>query len=95
MMKSDVMNDFVSINICTGYQVSGEIVQDLTYETLSKPVDPLYEVLQGWQMPTDGICDFALLPQKLQQYTAYIEEIVGLPIKILSSGPGREETIQR
>lgn len=95
MMKSDVMNDFGSINICTGYQVNGETVQDLTYETLSNTVIPLYQELPGWQMPINGISDFNQLPVKLQQYTAFIENVIGLPVKILSSGPGREETIQR
>jgi len=95
MMKSDVMNDFDSINICTGYEVNGKIVQDLTYETLSNTVKPLYQSLAGWKQSLHGISDFNLLPMKLKEYTGFIEKTVGLPVKILSSGPGREETIQR
>jgi adenylosuccinate synthase len=95
MMKSDVMNDFDSINICTGYEVNGETTQDLTYETLSNPVVPLYKSLPGWKQSLHDIRNFDLLPDKLKVYTGFIEETVGLPVKILSSGPGREETIQR
>ena len=95
MMKSDVMNDFDSINICTGYEVNGQTTQDLTYETLSNPVKPLYESLTGWNQSLRGISNFDLLPAKLKEYTSFIEKTVGLPVKILSSGPGREETIQR
>jgi adenylosuccinate synthase len=95
MMKSDVMNDFDSINICTGYEVNGETVQDLTYETLSNPVKPLYEELSGWKQSLHDIRNFNLLPENLKAYTGFIEKTVGLPVKILSSGPGREETIQR
>jgi len=95
MMKSDVMNDFDSINICTGYEVNGETTQDLTYETLSNPVVPMYESLPGWKQSLHDIRNFDLLPDKLKVYTGFIEETVGLPVKILSSGPGREETIQR
>ncbi len=95
MMKSDVMNDFDSINICTGYEVNGETTQDLTYETLSNPVVPMYESLPGWKQSLRDIRNFDLLPDKLKVYTGFIEETVGLPVKILSSGPGREETIQR
>jgi adenylosuccinate synthase len=95
MMKSDVMNDFDSINICTGYEVNGQTTQDLTYETLSNPVKPLYESLAGWNQSLRGISNFDLLPEKLKEYTGFIEKTVGLHVKILSSGPGREETIQR
>jgi adenylosuccinate synthase len=93
MMKADVMNDFETINICTGYEVNGQITQDLTYETLSNPVKPLYTTLQGWKHSLQGISDYTLLPGKLKEYTGFIEKTVGLPVKILSSGPGREETI--
>lgn len=95
MMKADVMNDFKTINICTGYEVNGQTTQDLTYETLSNPVNPLYEDLAGWEQTLNGISDFDLLPEKLREYTRFIEKTVGLPVKIISSGPGREETIQR
>ncbi len=95
MMKADVMNDFDSINICTGYEVNGITVQDLTYETLSNPVKPLYEALPGWSQSLHGIVDYDQLPAKLKQYTDFIEKDAGLPVKILSTGPGREETIRR
>ncbi len=95
MMKSDVMNDFETINICTGYEVNGENVQDLTYETLSNPVTPLYNTMPGWKQSLAGIGSYEQLPEKLKIYTRYIEDAVGIPVKILSSGPGREETVQR
>ena len=93
MMKSDVMNDFDTINICTGYEVNGQITQDLTYETLSNPVMPIYETLPGWKKSLSGISDYNVVPDNLKLYTDFIEKDAGLPIKILSVGPGREETI--
>lgn len=93
MMKSDVMNDFDTINICSGYEVNGQITQDLTYETLSNPVMPIYESLPGWKKSLSGISDYNLVPENLKLYTDFIEKDAGLPIKILSVGPGREETI--
>lgn len=95
MMKADVMNDFESIEICTGYEVNGQISQDLTYETLSNPVKPIYKTLPGWTQSLVGINNYEILPDKLKLYTDFIEKDAGLPVKILSTGPGREETIQR
>jgi len=93
MMKADVMNEFETINICTGYEVNGEITQDLTYETLSNPVKPIYKTLPGWNHSLQSISDYNMLPVKLKEYTDFIEKDAGLPVKILSTGPGREETI--
>jgi len=95
MMKADVMNEFDAINICTGYEVNGQTTQDLTYETLSNPVKPIYKTLPGWNHSLEGVSDYDLLPEKLKEYTGFIEKTVGLSVNILSSGPGREETIQR
>ena len=95
MMKSDVMNDFETINICTGYEVNGQTVQDLTYETLSNTVKPLYAVMPGWNQSLSNIDSYNMLPEKLKEYTHFVEQNAGLPVKILSLGPGREETIQR
>ena len=72
MMKADVMNDFETIKICTGYEVDGQNVQELTFETLSKPVVPLYTSLPGWRQSLQGLDDFKLVPEKLKLYTQYI-----------------------
>jgi len=93
MMKADVLNDFDSIKICTGYEVNGQTTQDLTYETLSNPVKPIYKSLAGWKQTLHGIRKYDLVPEKLKLYTDFIEKDAGLPVKILSTGPGREETI--
>jgi len=93
MMKADVLNTFEGIDICTGYEVNGKVVQDLTYETLSHPVKPLYKTFEGWKQDLSAFSEYNMLPEKLRQYTQFIEADAGLPIKILSVGAGREETI--
>jgi len=95
MMKADVMNYFDNISICSGYEVDGKATMELTYETMSNPVSPQFIELKGWKQSLEGVSDFSLLPEKLKEYTAFIEAAACLPVKILSIGPGREETIVR
>jgi len=95
MMKADVMNDFAKVNICTAYEVDGKDIPDLTFETLSRPVTPIYAVKEGWQSGLEGISNFGVLPGQLSEYIRYIENAVRLPIEIVSLGPGREQTIIR
>jgi len=93
MMKSDVMNDFQKILICTGYNVNNQIVNELTYETLSNEVEPIYNSMDGWMQSLVDINSIEKTPNQLKIYIKYIESNVGLPIEILSTGPGREDTI--
>lgn len=93
MMKSDVLNDFKEIKVCTGYKVQDQIEKELTYETLSNEVTPVYDTFTGWMQPLTSIKSIQEAPEMLSQYIEYIKQRVGLPIEILSTGPGREETI--
>jgi len=95
MMKADVMNSFKEVNICTAYELNGKDIPDLTFETLSHPVKPVYTVLEGWQTRLEGISNFGTLPNQLSNYMHFIENAVKLPIGIISVGPGREQTIIR
>jgi adenylosuccinate synthase len=95
MMKSDVMNDLETICICTSYETGGMIESELTFETLSKPVIPVYNELSGWKTGLDQFTAFDSLPNNLLEYIGFIEKQVALPIVMLSTGPGREQTLFR
>lgn len=95
MMKADVMNDFRMIKVCTSYELDNQVVPDLTYETLSEPVKPVYATLDGWKSDLKEAVDFSGLPEKLGGFISFIERSVKLPIAIISTGPGREQTILR
>ncbi len=95
MMKADVMNDFEKVKICTAYKIDGMEIPELTFETLSGDVKPVYHTFEGWQTSLKGLTNFGVLPSKLSDYIRFIEKTVNLPIDILSAGPGREQTIMR
>jgi len=95
MMKADVMNDFSEVNICTAYELDGQDIPDLTFETLSRPVTPMYNKFKGWESSLEGLGNFGVLPDCLAEYIRFIEKTVKLPVKILSVGPGRDQTIIR
>jgi len=94
LTKLDVLDGLETISICVGYQ-------DTSGRTVSNPVDsddyeglqPVYEEVPGWSETTLGIKSLDQLPQSAQDYISRIEEIVGAPIDIISTGPDREETI--
>lgn len=95
LMKSDVLCDFDHIKVCTSYRLGGNTIYDLPscIEDLEK-VEPAYEVLPGWSKydPT-SVKSVDDLPAELQNYMKFIEGFLKTPVVLMSSGPGREETL--
>jgi adenylosuccinate synthase len=57
--------------------------------------EPVYETLPGWNRPSSGVARYEDLPREAQQYVAFLEEVTGIPVSIVSTGSGRNDTIIR
>ncbi len=94
MMKADVLDDFEEIKICTKYKINGELTDEFPYE-LDGQVEPVYESLPGWKSPLTEVTDVSGIPANLMSYIQFIEEKMKVPVKIVSVGPDRSQTIER
>ena len=96
LTKLDVLDALPQIQVCTAYHMDGERldVAPVGADELAR-CQPVYETLPGWQSDTVGITDYSALPEKARAYIAYLENALGLPIAIVSTGPDRVHTIQR
>lgn len=92
MMKADVLDDFEVIKICVGYEINGELVSEFPFE-LGDDVKPVYVELQGWKTNLTKIKTQNEFPEELNNYIAFIEDEMGIPVSIASVGPNREQTI--
>lgn len=96
LTKLDVLDGLETIRLCVGYQRNGE---DITVLPLSadefEGCEPVYIEMPGWQDSTLGITDFDALPENARNYIDKIQELAGVPIDIISTGPDRRETIIR
>ena len=92
--KLDVLDGLDTIRIATGYRIDGEIRDNppLLPHRYSE-CEPVYESLPGWSEPTSGITEFDRLPLNARKYLARIEQLAGVPIDIVSTGPDRAETM--
>ena len=95
MTKLDVLDGLDEIKICVAYKMpNGEIVE---YAPLAakdwEGVEPIYETLPGWKENTFGVTDVEALPENTRNYVKRIEELTGVPVDILSTGPDRVETM--
>jgi adenylosuccinate synthase len=94
MMKTDVLDSFETIKICTQYRVNGELTDRMPYD-LTEEVEPIYTELKGWNRDLTKALQADELPQELMDYIAFIEENTGVPITLVSVGPDRSQTIFR
>lgn len=96
LTKLDVLDDFEEIKVATGYSFQGQKLESFPAnpETLAK-VDVTYETLPGWKKPTTGAKYFYDLPVNARKYVEFIEKAVGVKIRWIGVGPGRENMISR
>lgn len=94
LTKLDVLDSFAEIKICTGYEYKGEKLDYLPAAAeIQASVTPVYEVMEGWKGETKGAKSWAELPAAAVKYVRRLEELVGIPVTVLSTGPERDETI--
>ena len=98
LTKLDVLNNFDKIKVCVGYEVNGEKVYQMPASLRQyRLAKPIYKSLPGWPDLPEKVWEkgFSALPQTLKNYVSYIESETGCPVKIVSVGPQRHETILR
>jgi len=96
MTKLDILDEFDEIKVCTEYECNGEKSKNLsTFINQFEDIKPIYTKLPGWKCSTLGVNSFENLPQKAREYIKYIEGILSIPIKHISTGPKRNDMIIR
>jgi len=94
MMKSDVLSIFEHINVCTHYLINGEKVTDFPFDVTDLHIEPVYEKLAGWNCDLTELESFNDAPQELKDYVTYLEAQLNVPIRVISVGPDRKQTLQ-
>ncbi|TNE61872.1 MAG: adenylosuccinate synthase [Alphaproteobacteria bacterium] len=94
LTKLDVLDGLDELKVCVGYKHKGEIVDYLPYGMEDQAaIEPVYETLEGWQDSTFGARSWADLPATAIKYIRRIEELIGVPVALLSTSPERDDTI--
>jgi adenylosuccinate synthase len=93
--KLDVLDDFAEIPFCTDYRYKGSVLREFPAEVeVLEKVEPVYQTLPGWQSSSAGIREWKQLPVRAQDYLKFLSDYLGVEIGMVSTGPGRNETIR-
>lgn len=94
MMKSDVLDQFETIKACTAYRMGGKIVEEFPFD-ISEDIEPVYTELKGWKTDMTHMTSVEEFPAEFNDYIAFLEKQLEVPIAIVSVGPDRKQTIMR
>ena len=96
LTKIDVLDALPTLKIATGYEIRGKKVDEFPRRVeLLETARPIYEDHPGWSQPTAGVRNFDALPENAKRYIARIEELIEVPVTVISTGVGREDTVIR
>ena len=94
LTKLDVLDGVDELKVCVGYRLDGETLDYLpAQDSKQAGVEPIYQTLEGWQDSTRGARSWAELPATAVKYIRRIEELIEVPIALLSTSPERDDTI--
>ena len=91
----DVLGYLDELPICVGYEIDGKVTKDFPTTSYLEKAKPVYKKLPGWKCDIRGIRSYEELPENCRKYIEAIEEEIGVPITMVSNGPGRDEIIMR
>lgn len=95
MMKGDVLSGFKTLKICTAYQYNGQTIKHLPYNIEPENLKPIYTEFKGWKEDLTQMTDKSQFPNELNDYIAFLEKELEIPIQVVSVGPDRKQTIFR
>ncbi len=93
MTKADVLDAFEDLKVCTAYGINGAIKQEVPFQMNKVAIEPQYQSFKGWNMDTTAMKEAANLPAEMSSYIQFINQYIGVPVKYVSNGPGREQIV--
>jgi adenylosuccinate synthase len=93
MTKADVLDAFSELQVCTAYQSNGKTTQEVPYQMTGIDLSPVYKTFKGWKTDSSVIKVDKDLPAAMQQYVQFINQYLGIKVKYISNGPGRDQIV--
>ena len=93
MTKADVLDTFQELEICTSYQVDGKKSMEIPFSLTDVQLEPVYETFQGWNTDSTSLKNEKDIPAPMQHYVNFINQYLGVEVKYISNGPGRDQII--
>ena len=93
MTKADILDGLDELKVCNGYNINGEAKNYVPFQMNRVAIEPVYKSFAGWMKDTTTITEYAALPHEMKNYISYLSDFLGVPVKYISNGPGRDQLV--
>jgi adenylosuccinate synthase len=93
MTKADILDGLAELKVCNAYRINGEEQSFVPFQMAKGGLEPVYKSFAGWQKDITAITDFKDLPAEMKTYVDYLNKFLGVPVKYISNGPGRDQLV--
>jgi adenylosuccinate synthase len=93
MTKADILDALPELKVCNSYRINGMEKTEIPFQMNRVDIEPVYKSFTGWQKDITAITDFDSLPVQMKTYIQYLNSYLGVPVKYISNGPGRDQLI--
>ena len=93
MTKADILDGLEELKVCNSYNVNGKEIDHVPFQMHKLDIEPVYKTFPGWQKDIAAITEFDALPAEMKTYINYLNEFLGVPVKYISNGPGRDQLV--
>lgn len=93
MTKADVLDSFKELQMCVAYGINGKETREVPFQLSRVKIDPVLEAFKGWNTDTTNMKSASELPLDMNNYIDFINHYIGVPVKFVSNGPGRDQIV--
>jgi adenylosuccinate synthase len=93
MTKADILDSFETLDLGIAYEMEGKQIDYVPFQLVGTPVAPVWKTMQGWNTDSTKMKTESELPNTMKSYIEYINTYLGVPVKFVSNGPGRDQII--
>lgn len=91
--KADVLDHFETIQVCTDYRIKNKLTKEMPFRLDEDKIEPVYKSFKGWNCSTAECDTFVSLPEEMKNFLHFVEQYLHVPVKYISTGPGRDQII--
>ena len=93
MTKADILDELEELKVCNSYKINGKEINYVPFQMNKVDIEPVYKSFAGWQKDITAITEFDVLPAEMKIYIDYLNKFLGVPVKYISNGPGRDQLV--
>jgi adenylosuccinate synthase len=93
MTKADILDALPELSVCNSYNINGEEKNFVPFQMNRVDIKPGYKTFPGWMKDITAVTEYAGLPKEMKNYIDYLNKFLGVPVKYISNGPGRDQLV--